>query len=261
MVKTIKLDQEDNFLYDPDTQTILPKYSEDLKNEYPNFKLRLRLPDESILTIDNENIKTEYGGNVFVQYMNDKYIIDDGYQGILCKAGYIVYDNYDIKKIYNKEEGIKLNDDIVDIVVRALTNIYYRDVYDIIVKSYNLYYQKDRNSKIDIGIKIYKGTISFNAYYGGYLYTIEINTISNIVKKNQSRKDNSLPFYPFTTDMDRYGTLYLTIFAAKNDKASEYVDKYEFPDDFVADLIKELGSDFHFVSQTIRKRITLFDEN
>ena len=83
MVKTIKLDGRNNYLFDPESDEIISKYSSDLKEKYPHFKLRLSLPDQSILTVDGDNITEEYGGDIIIQYNNDKFIIDDGYQPIL----------------------------------------------------------------------------------------------------------------------------------------------------------------------------------
>ena len=107
MVKTIKLDGRNNYLFDPESDEIISKYSSDLKKKYPHFKLRLTLPDQSILTVNGDNITEEYGGDIIVQYNNDKFIIDDGYQPVLLKAGYMIYQNYDIDKLYDKSTGIQ----------------------------------------------------------------------------------------------------------------------------------------------------------
>jgi hypothetical protein len=37
----------------------------------------------------------------------------------------------------------------------------------------------------------------------------------DIVKMNQERKINSLPFYPFSKSMDNYGTIYVAIYCKK----------------------------------------------
>lgn len=241
MVKTIKLNKTENFFYDPDENKILPMYSDDLKERYPNFKLRIKLPDASVLTVDNENIKKEYGGDIVVQYNNDKFIIDDGYQPVLCKAGYIVYKDYDKRKEYDREKGEELSEYITELIKDGVCRLYSdNDVDSYYVDVDNTIYGVSQPSK------------------SGFKYKIIISNVSSIVEKNQIRKDNSLPYYPFSTDMDRYGTLYLSIFATKLEEKCG--NKYAYSDTFVKKLITALGPDFHFISQPIRKRLVLFDE-
>ena len=88
-----------------------------------------------------------------------------------------------------------------------------------------------------------------------FKYMIKFNTVNFIVNKNHIRKDNDLPFYPFTKSMDRYGTIYVSVFAQKNFKVVNDPDKYSLPDAAIKELVFKLGKDYHFTSLPIKNRI------
>ena len=94
MILTVKLGQ-DNFIPDKNTGEIVERYDPTNKD----VELTIKLPD-STLIVDGTNIQQQYGGNSIVQYNNDRFIIDDGYQNTLIKCGYIVYQEYEYKSFY-----------------------------------------------------------------------------------------------------------------------------------------------------------------
>ena len=239
MVKTIKLDGRNNYLFDPKTDEIIPKYESNLKDKYPDFKLRLKLPDQSILTVDGDNITEEYGGDIIIQYNNDKFIIDDGYQPILLKAGYMIYQNYDRDKHYDKASGIQLRDSIMNDIENVFTKW---------MSSYLNEAQIDKIGNSELSMVTYDPTSGFN-------YKINAETVPSIVTKNHMRKDNSLSFYPFSKRMDRYGTIYIDIFGQRILESAKDADRFTFPDKFIKYLTEELGPNYHFDAQIVRKRL------
>lgn len=237
MIKTIKLGQ-DNYITDRLTGNILEKYNPDNKN----IELTIKLPN-SILKVDGSNIKQQYGGNIVVQYGDDRFIIDDGYQTTLIKAGYIVYKNYDDgNKIIDKFEGVNIREMILDNIRKILL---------ILSEKYNAnnisfaYESKNSNESI----------VTIGNDKDHFSYIIKFNTVNFIVNKNHIRKENSLPFYPFDKNMDKYGTIYVSVYAKKNFKVVNDPDKYTLPDSIIRDLVYNLGEDFHYCSLPIKNRI------
>lgn len=235
MIKTIKLDGKNNYLIDSSTNSIVDKYDPENKN----LQLRIDLDDNELI-VDSYKIIIEYGNQLVVQYNDDKFIIDDGYQNILTKAGYIVYKNYDEDNIYDKQIGIKTRDLIFKNVETSIMNI--AENYNDIIG--NIQSIGDDEYIIDGESASYKITIVFD-------------TIASVVDKNQLRKDNSLPFYPFSKGMDKFGTIYVSIFAEMQRKLSEEEVniKYQISDAVIKDLLNDLGPDYHFIPQQIKRRV------
>ena len=101
--------------------------------------------------------------------------------------------------------------------------------------------------------------IKFND--GNFIYRINFNTVNNIVTKNQKRKENSLPYFPFDKNMDKYGTIYITVYAQKTKKLTqeEGNNKFILADDLIFKLIKSLGKEYKYLPMTITKRIMYWD--
>lgn len=237
MVQTIKLDNINNYIIDKDTQEVIERYDPSNKN----VELFIKLPD-STLRVDGDQITEQFGGNIVFKYGNDKYIINDGYQDTMIKCGYIVYKQYDQEKEPNKSKGVEIQRQIISSIRALLPDL---------VKKYN--------TNNEIGVIVNNGNetefIIGSSNENHYTYTIKISTINYIVKRNQIRKDNDLQFYPFSKSMDRYGTLYLSVFAKKNYKAKNDPDKYSLIDSMIKELVSELGKDYHYVSMPNKGRI------
>lgn len=240
MIKTVKLDGRRAYFYDKNTGEIIYKYDEN--NE--NLKLIIHLED-SALDIDNKIITRQYDGQIIVQFNDDRYIIDDGYNNTLIKAGYIVYDKYDEINIdpIEKEYGLALREKVIQDIRTVLQH---QETEDLGYK-YN-----------DIDYNHSKTTLTIKAD-DDYTYTIIIDTVNNIVNRNQSRKENSLTYYPFNKDMDRYGTMYLAIFCQKNHHIENNTPKkkYIISDKFIVNLISELNNitNYHYVSCRVNRRV------
>ena len=116
MVKTVRLNKKENYLIDKNGN-ILEKYDPNIPSD-----LIIKL-DDSMLKVDSSNIKVEYGGQIVVQYNGDKFIIDDGYQNVLVKAGYIVYKDYDVNNMFDHYEGKRLRMNILDDIEYNLSKI------------------------------------------------------------------------------------------------------------------------------------------
>lgn len=233
MTKTIKLDNNTNYLVDKSTNTLVPKYDPNNKD----LELVIQL-DDSTLIVSADKILTEYGDQVVVRYNDDLFIIDDGYQPTLTKAGYIVFQNYDSEMVLDKFQGQTILDEINRKAEDAIMTIIERT---------------QEYSYIDDNIQ----TNSYEFNHNGFKYTVRIDSVTKIVSKNQLRKDNSLPFYPFDKRMDKYGTIYCSIFAQKIDPEANLQEKYEVANNFIKNLLVEMGSEYHFIPQAIKRRIIM----
>ena len=80
MIKTIKLDGKDNYLFDTNTGDIVYRYDDD-----KDLQLVLTL-DDSVLNISKKKISRQFDGQIIVQHNDDRYIIDDGYYNTLIKS-------------------------------------------------------------------------------------------------------------------------------------------------------------------------------
>ena len=232
MVKTVKLDKRDNYLLDSSTGERLEQYDPSNKNTLLILKL-----DNSILNVDSSKIKKKFG-NIFVQYNDDKYIIDDGYQNTLIRAGYIVYQNYDTENIFDKRLGTNIRNSLL---CNSFNNMLHLIPVDWFSRA------------------LPYSDIKFND--GNFIYRINFNTVNNIVTKNQKRKENSLPYFPFDKNMDKYGTIYITVYAQKTKKLTqeEGNNKFILADDLIFKLIKRLGKEYKYLPMTITKRIMYWD--
>lgn len=228
MIQTIRLGQG-NYLTDKKTGETLERYNPDNKDVELTIKL-----EDSILKVDGSKIQDCYGGITIVQHNNNRYIIDDGFQNTLIKCGYIVYKDYDTKHIIDKNEGLSVRDSILTSVSKIVNTIEDCEV------------TTDDENQIMISI----GDESDH-----YSYTIRFTTVNFIVNKNHIRKDNDLCFYPFDKNMDKFGTIYVSVFAQKNFKKFNEPDKYSVPDNIIRKIIMELGCDYHYISLPVRGRV------
>lgn len=245
MIKTIKLDGKNNYIEDKSTGEILERFDE---SRYVKVVLTL---NDSILTIDSSKITKQFDGQYIVQHNDDRYIIDDGYYNSLIKSGYIVFNQYDTFNIdpEDKEFGIDLRNAIIRTLRQVLIqlNVKYNFVDGYPPEAFTLEYSGNKT--------IFKvGTNNDD-----YSYIFVFDTINNMVNKNQSRKENNLTFYPFKKSMDRYGTIYLSVFCQKNRKITDNSPrkKYILPDQIIKEIIKELNKSdqYHYVSNQVKRRL------
>lgn len=237
MIKIIKIDNRYNYLINKITQEKIEKYDPDIEN----LVLVTRLEDGSVLNVESSQIHQQYGGSIYFDYLDDRYLIDDNYQDILIRSGYIVLNDYDIKQENNKNNGLELRNSLMQKIKVA--------VYKIDTSNYDRYITKLPNVN-EVKIIFEKS---------GYKFTVYFNTVNNIVNKNQQRKLNRLPFYPFSKDMDKYGTIYVSIFCQKIEIGESNI-KYEIAENFIGDFIKILSEkdkedQFHYVPLIVKKRI------
>lgn len=236
MNKIIKIDGENNFFIDINDNKVL-KYDKKVVES-----LSLRFDNNSILTVNKDQIRFENGQVVF-EFNNDRYIVDDGYQDLLIRAGYIVMDDYDVENIEDKDFGAKL---------RQIFLTKTKNICNKLYGSFDIKEIKVTNFK---GIKVV-----FNK--DGYQYTIYFDTINSIVNKNQQRKIDNLPFYPFLKGMDKYGTLYVSVFCKKisSDEEIYTLDKYNNGEKFITEFIRfinfEEENNYKFKKIIVKKKIT-----
>lgn len=245
MIKTIKLDGKDNYLFDTNTGDIVYQYDDD-----KDLQLVLTL-DDSVLNISKKKISRQFDGQIIVQHNDDRYIIDDGYYNTLIKSGYIVYNAYDEINIDPdfKEHGIVLRDGIIKQL---------RQVIMEINKEYN-FINGAAPTEPTLEYSGNKTTLKIDSENGDFSYTFVFDTINSMVNKNQGRKENDLTFYPFKKSMDRYGTIYLSVFCQKNRHIEDNTPKkkYIVPDSIIKEIIKKLNDvdQYHYVSNQVKRRV------
>ena len=227
MIFTVKLDKKNNYFLDKETGEKLDRY--DSTNS--NLQLHLKLKDCD-LNVDTSLIVQEYGGQIAFQHDGNKYIIDDGFQDTLVKCGYIVYKNFDNERVNDNSEGILIRDSLVNKIRRAVASLNY-----------------------DKEIETLANETLMTIKTESYSFKFRFDTVGNIVTKNYRRKDNSLTYYPFDKSMDKYGTIYVSIFAEKLKCGCTDNDKFNVPSEIIKDLVKELGLEYHYVSLPIKGRV------
>jgi hypothetical protein len=224
------------------------------------------MEDGSSLMIEHDKIIKQYGGFYYFDYDEDRYMINDENNDILIRAGYIVLDNYDNIFIEDKEEGLKIRNGIFDHIRNSIFNNILgeedeslKNKNDIFDNIRNSIFKELDNNKYSIDNKE-KTKIKIIFLNGSFKYTVYINTINNIVNKNQNRKANNLPFYPFNKNMDKYGTLYCSIFCEKQvfDNVDNHLS-YKLADEFISEFINILNADtpskYHFSPLIIKRRL------
>lgn len=225
MVKTIRLG-EDNYFVGENGSKVM-RYTEGLD-------LVISKDDGSTLLVDNDHVTIQYGGQIVVQHNEDRYIVDDGYQNELIKAGYVVYDNYDKERIEDRNFGSKINKEIKDKIKSIITSQF---------------------DNVRVEQQAFKSMV-FTIESEEVKTTIVVDTVQNIIEKNQNRKDNSLVFYPFDKNMDRYGTVYVSIFMQrKAGKLEKKEVKLAGANKVINELIRELGEKYHYVNTPVKKRL------
>ena len=234
MINTIRLDGKNSYFYDSVSNEVVNKYDPDNKN----LKLVLVLRDDSKLYVENENITQIFGGQIIVQYNDDRFIIEDGYRDILIKSGYIVYKDYDKQYETNYDVAKEIQSSNIEKITDIFKSI--EDHYKCEGYECELSFDEDNIA-------------SFRITDNKYNYKIVLNTVNQIVSKNIKRKDNSLSFYPFDKSMDKFCTIYISIFAEKLIDTNH--NKYSIPDEIIKKLMISIGADFHYISLPIKNQI------
>lgn len=241
IIKVIKTENnEDSYFYNKVTGKVQSKYEKD-----PNLILVTKI-DDSIVEIPNNMIEKPYGGQLIVDYSEDeKYIIDDGYQDLLIRAGYIILNDYDVENIENKESGYQTRIWLMETVKDVIKNLLVKNNIQYKITCMNQY-------------------VKFVFETSGYQFTISVDTVNSIVNKNMQRKVNNLPFYPFIKTMDKFGTLYFSIFCKRiDDNVPDDFNRYNQAEKIIIQLLEELNNqdnnDYHFERIIIKKRINNFE--
>lgn len=223
-----------NRMVDKETGSIIKRYDPNNKN----LQLYIELEDSSELCIDASQIRIQYGGQITFDYQGEKYIVDDGYRDVLCKAGYIIMDNYDVERIEDREEGTMIRDFFMRFIKETIDlNIDEKAIVSGSSSCIKIVFEND-----------------------AYTFTVSFDTINSIVSKNQERSKNSLPFYPFNKEMDKFGTIYFSFFAEKKADADNQGNrKFQLAEAFITRFIEYLNGDeehhYRFCDVPITKRV------
>lgn len=134
-------------------------------------------------------------------------IVDDGHRNSMVRSGYLVMNGHDREKIEDRDLGNQIHQELILDTSFAILNLrHLKDKFEFVCKFNDKFIVED----------------------SGYKFTIKMYNNIDIVKMNQERKINSLPFYPFDKNMDNYGTVYIAIYCKKignsNIKSSTIAD-------------------------------------
>jgi hypothetical protein len=240
-VKLIKTGKYNYFVSKDDPTERLEKYD---PTNAENIGFVTRLPDGSLLNVDGSKIVEDYGGTISFEYDGVKYIIDDGYQNMLIKSGYIVMDSFDQIKIFDKAAGEEIRAENMERIRTAV-----REIFG---------YAHDGSIEITI---MNSEELRLIIKTDNFKFTFIFNTVHKLVNKNNSRKVNNLPFYPFNKNMDNWGTIYTSIFCQRIEKNCEINDKYNYADDIISDIIYNMNENddyenkYHYISNNVKHRI------
>jgi hypothetical protein len=154
----------------------------------------------------------------------NRYMFDDGYEDLLVSAGYVVLNDYD-KNLVDKVDGISIQNDILNGINSAISDL-------------------DFNTRYISNSKYSEWKMSNNFYD----FTIRAISVDYVVRMNEKRKINDLPYYPYIKGMDKYGTVYLCCFAKlKPEYTIEMVSilsketKKSYVDNIFSDIIKSMN--------------------
>lgn len=223
-----------SYFYDLDKQKRLFGYSPRNKN------CILVLDDgKHINQIGQEDLYTDRAGDICIyDEYNRKIIIDDGWKSTLQRCGYIVYKDYDKNMITIHEKGVAIKNKIREHVYSTLS---------------------DMNLEVE-ETGPFKFKFSVISKDGKYQYIFYIDSLSSIVNKNQARKYNNLQYLPFRKEMDKYATLYLSVFSKRIKPSTKDTDNREEIDQIIAKIMLNLGIEYKYVSNILNARILEFDD-
>ena len=237
MIKLIKLNPAEDstsYIYDNANKKKISKL------DYNNKDLSIFIDD---LCFQIDQVSKQYSGLYYINHEEDKYLLDDGYYDILCRAGYIVLGDQP-ETHYGKDEGSvilkKIQDDVSESII---------ELGDKVIED-ELFVKNSTNNSIIIEDD-------------NYMYTFIVNPIMDIIMENQKRKLNDLPYYPYIKGIDKYSSVYIRAFAKLISK--DYIDeentsKYTKLDDLIKDLIIILNKKndyYHLEPVPIKKMITI----
>lgn len=233
MVKIVKTDRVNNKAYYVDTKTgeILKKYSPC----NPNLEFVMELEDGSLLHVDRYKIDVKYSQPRFF-YDGTVYIIIDGYEDILVKSGYLVYKNFDEVIEMDIDIGIERRKWLIEEVETIFSKL--KEKYDFNITRKGEFSQYERFTR------------------EGIEFTIGVENIANLVKYNIARKECALPYYPFIKGMDRYSTLYVSVFARRVEEGSDR--RYSISEDLIKDfsrIAESVNEDFHYVPVGVNRSV------
>ena len=181
------------------------------------------------------SVRNLYGGLPFIEDNGDRVYLNDGYNDILIRSGYIVLDDYDERQIDNTQFGKFTRKFIMDSIKRA--------VGEVLDKGAAFSGALDNDDRPECVIARFQDGISNIQMYD---YTAKFFTIDKIVRLNESRKINNLPYYSFLRNMDRYGCIYFMCFAKL---------KYEYTEEMASIMTKNSPTSVSslFVSKLIEE--------
>lgn len=110
----------------------------------------------------------------------------------MIKSGYIVLNDYDKTRITDKEQGERVRLSLMNHIKRVISG-------SIVVS------EKTKITFLDTNVQIVFEDRAGNQY------TAIICTVNHLVNKNKISMKQNASILPFNKDMDKYGTLYLSI--------------------------------------------------
>ena len=249
MIKIIKLDQSlDSYIYRKSTG------NKESKLDYNDNDLVIHINAKDLgeFEIEAKDICKQYNGLYYYNFNQEiKLLLDDGYYDTLSRCGYLIFDRYDINEEHSKEECLqilkKIQSDVSDSIINFTDKYLPEDMY--IVNS--------TDSSISIEDDM-------------YIYSISLQSVSDIITENQTRKLNDLPFIPYQKTADKYSEMYLKAFiklkSTVKDEKEELLDKgiskYTICDELLKNFIIAMNEmdEYHFEPMVLKKMIIRQEE-
>ena len=207
--------------YDPDNPDLYFIYEEDNKQ----------------ITVKSNKIHLDASGMITFSNGDIKYIIDDGYRDMLVKVGYIVADNYDEEYLDDIILAEELQDHIRRQYSRALEYVerFYDDGQRILDD------QGVPKSKTDV-YRISRTDHAFSITLRGWKENIVACPISKVIEVNVDRKNNNQPYYPYDKDINKYGALFLAVYAEKQKEGADCYTRHKIPEGIIKNILKSMNT-------------------
>jgi hypothetical protein len=220
-MKYIKTDGINGYLYDNKTKEkkLNTKFDPETMSLYFVTKMGHGLVS---VYLDGKAIRESYGSLIF-NFNNEEFTLDDGFRDKSIKYGYIVLNDYSDFNCCVKQSTPKDQDNLFTDLKRSVENLGYKleeleenEEYQVIINS------------------------------DTYRYTFNFSSIKRLVEKNKSRKDLNLTYLPYDDRYDRYGSVYMSIYAKRTEDTT--LQKYTDINKVVNKIIEGMCNDENIYS-------------
>lgn len=232
MIKLINTYKDDSYFYKLKNGKI-----EKIDIYNPEDKeIKLHFENEDyIFELDSSDIHMDISGNIYFVLNDKKYIIDDGYRNVMIRCGYLFKNNFEQKYSTKDNGGVEVKKSI------------FKDIYNTL------------NKIINSNVENEDDKISVIFCQDGYEFKLVFSSVEKLVSTNYDRKINKQPFYPFIKDNDRYGCVFVAIYAKRYISTASEQIKYDDADELLGNIVTNINNiskdNYHYKPLYIKKRV------